>query len=579
VTAKLECERTAGARFEQGVLPYGDHPNRLGLAEILFWCAIGATVFFLSHSRANGPRFLEDSYQYISVASNLAHGHGLRTSIIHYDTERAHGTIPAVMTTFPPGYPALIAAVASFGLTLEMAAVFLVAVSFLLLLPLIAMVAAWMGISTWATRMTLALVACNAQASFYSTAILTESVFAALSCGALFLYIRHEQLWSAQHGIGAVPGNFRYAAAASTLVAAGSLVRYAGLFLFLTVAVYYGVQLFRRRDRTSLAVFTIASAGGIPIGALFVRNMLLTGSWQGGNTKIVNNPIMPVLKQFGRAMFHIFCGEDLEFHLTLTTLALAVSTFTLFSLAVIGIIRSNSLRHRVRLPAGLQIILLYLVVYTGALIYLGAHSDITFNSRYFYPLMPLLYLLLALCADRIQAPTGYQVLRAGFACSWVVVAVSLAIINVQNARAQEPVGLHRDIALRFARVSDSGVPLRQWFGSNVPKDAVLVAAAGQPTAYALNRETVSLIKPSLSDMEWGESALHEVMRKYRARFLLLYPLAGRDVADEQASPFLKALLTGPPPTWLHLAAENLDVRVFQLASEPGDQPSTRSEVK
>src|SRR5437868_4785598 len=77
-----------------------------------------------------------DSFQYMSVAANLLHGRGVATSIPYFDTERSHGVIPAPMTTFPPGYPIIIAALSATGMQDVAATRVISTACFALLFPL-----------------------------------------------------------------------------------------------------------------------------------------------------------------------------------------------------------------------------------------------------------------------------------------------------------------------------------------------------------------------------------------------------------------------------------------------------------
>ena len=63
------------------------------------------------HSK--GVRLSNDAYQYLSIAENLRTRGKIATSIVHFDTERARGRLPAPETTFPPGYS--LALILSYG--------------------------------------------------------------------------------------------------------------------------------------------------------------------------------------------------------------------------------------------------------------------------------------------------------------------------------------------------------------------------------------------------------------------------------------------------------------------------------
>ena len=80
----------------------------MGLAkrEVWAWLLLAAAAVSVNTVRHSGPIVSDDSFQYLSIAENLADGNGIRTSIVHFDQERSHGEIPAPVTWFPAGYPA-----------------------------------------------------------------------------------------------------------------------------------------------------------------------------------------------------------------------------------------------------------------------------------------------------------------------------------------------------------------------------------------------------------------------------------------------------------------------------------------
>ena len=98
------------------------------LAEMLLWGALGLAIAFSMLAFRPAP-LSNDSFQYLSVAKNIRQGNGIATDLVYFDTERSHGRIPAPLTTFPPGYPAVIAALSGLMGGFEAAARFLSVIS------------------------------------------------------------------------------------------------------------------------------------------------------------------------------------------------------------------------------------------------------------------------------------------------------------------------------------------------------------------------------------------------------------------------------------------------------------------
>jgi len=509
---------------------------------------------------AGGPGLSDDSYQYLSEAENIHDGHGLTTSIVHFDTERSHGQLPAPLTTFPPGYSLAIAAFSRMGLTSEIAGLLVSAASFILLVPLIAYAAAVLELNSMATRLALLLLLGSFAAGVFATAVATESLFTALSLGALVCLLLYER------GRAGAP----VAAAGNLLVGSACWVRYAGLFLFVAVGAYLAWQAFRRRDRRSVIVAAwLALPTGL-ISCLLVRNMMLTGSWKGGNTKAVAHPLAAILKQFGVSTYHLFFGEGVPTRLGVLQVTLCVGLILLLLvLLVTGARLARSLAIRTALGntfAHAELLLVYVVLYNAGMIYLGMFSVISFGSRMFYPVLPVYLLLSGLILTRVQALPSAR--STSVAWTWTACAAAIVGsywgINLENTMAHRLVSPDRVVEASFALPSETGGSLRSWFDANVPVGAVVVATNGQATAYALRRKVVSLVGSHFSDERWGEKEVRAVMQQYGATFLILYPSIDPTIESvQQESPFLQALIEGQRPQWLQLAAENSKVMIFQ----------------
>ena len=530
----------------------------LNATEIVLWCLLYVTAVAGILYHAGGPGLSDDSYQYLSEAENIDDGHGLTTSIVHFDTERSHGRLPAPLTTFPPGYSLAVAAATRTGLASETAGLLLSAASFIFLVPLIACGAGLLELSPVVTRVALVLLLGSFAANLYATAVATESLFTALTLGALLCLLLHER----------ARGGTPVAAAGNLLTGCACWVRYAGLFLFVAVAVYLAWRASRRRDRQSvIAAACLALPAGL-ISGLLTRNILLTGSWKGGNTKAVVHPLMAVLKQFGVSTYHLFFGEGVPTRLGALQVTLCVGLVLLSILLFVTIARlSSSLGIRTALGSGFPhagLLLVYVVVYNAGMIYLGMFSVISFGSRMFYPLLPVYLLLSGLVLTRVRAlPGARSTPLAWIACAAMIVG-SYWGINLENTVAHRSVPPDRVVEASFAFPSRTGGSLRSWFDANVPLDAVVVATNGQATAYALKREAVSLVGSHYSDQHWDEEEVRAVMQRYGARLLILYPQTDPMIEPvQQESAFLRELIEGRRPQWLQLTAENGQVMIFQ----------------
>jgi hypothetical protein len=259
--------------------------------------------------------------------------------------------------------------------------------------------------------------------------------------------------------------------------------------------------------------------------------------------------------------------------------AVAVGVVALLKLAP----NVRALRPDGRLQATFVVVLSFIAVYTAAFIYLGLFSVISFSAKMFYPIFPLLLLLLAWALSETWKRTPRASWpRKAFVAGLATVLCTYCAINFRDIVGSRTTGgtsilEYRRIAERFEAATRQGEPLRSWFEQNVPAGGPIVASDGQSTAYALHRETVSLVSSEYSNLVWNENAVRQVMDEFHSGVLILYPNTDAESNPVQAeSEFLAALLRGKVPPWLTVAAENSEVKIFQRVDAPPHAAQTRS---
>lgn len=532
--------------------------SSLSAKEIALWCMLYVMALTGLLHHFGGPGLSDDSYQYLSEAENIDAGYGLTTSIVHFDMERSHARLPAPLTTFPPGYSLAIAGITRTGRARETAGLLVSAVSFILMVPLIACAAGLLEMSPMATRIALVLLLGSFAAGLYATAVATESLFTALSLGALVCLLLHER----------GKGSTVAAATGNLIVGCACWVRYAGLFLFAAVATYLAWRAFRRRDRQSLIAAGCLTLPATLIGVLLARNIVLTGSWKGGNTKAVAHPLAAVVKQFGVSIYHLFFGAGVPSRLDVLKLALGIglaSLCVLFLMMLVRVATQWGIRRTFAgASSGAELLLVYVAVYNAGMIYLGMFSVISFDSRMLFPLLPVYFVLLGLILTRVQRLPGTPSASLAWTVCASILIASYWGINLESTMAHSSSPPDRAVAASFGVPSATGRNLRSWLETNVPPEAIIVASNGQATAYALKRKVVSLVGSHFSDERWDEHAVRHVMQEYGAGFLILYPQIDPMIEPvQQESPFLQGLIEGRRPQWLQLAAENGQVMIFQ----------------
>ena len=499
-------------------------------------------------ARAGGPRLPNDSYQYLSVAESFLRGDGNRTPIVHYDSDYRQRRIPAALTAFPPGYPLAMLPMRALGLASETAALWVSALSFVGLVPLLWHAAALLGLPLAATRVMLVLLIANGHAGVYSGMVVSEPFFTVLTTAALVAVLR------------STPAS---AAAAGACAGLAFLVRYAGLFLVLALLAFYGWRLLRRRSAAAWKELG-GAALALPIVAVpLVHGLVVSGGVMGGNTKAVYRGLRFVAFDVASSFVRLFLPDG-----RLRPTPFEAALLGLMALAGAAIVWVSWRRwpapEWTPVRRALALWGFFAALYVGGIAYLELTTPINTGVRMFYPLLPLIVLAVALALERVEGgmePSGRR--RGLYVGALAVALAAYGVLQLREVTGLRPPG-HRLVQARLDQPTAGGSTLARWIEENVPPQGVIVAVDGQATAYALRRPTLSLCAAEISEQVWSESRIRELFATYGAELLLVYP--GGDPGRTQPqveSPFLAALLAGQVPSWLELAAETPGARAYR----------------
>jgi hypothetical protein len=538
----------------------------LAKKEVWAWVLLAAAVVTLNCVRYQGPLVFDDSYQYISIAENIAGGNGIRTSIVHFDEERRHGELPAPVTWFPAGYPIAISLLALIGFSPMWAGFVLSGASLCTVVWVTAWLCGWYQLTAVATRLVLFCMILNTATLQYSSAVLSEALYTALSVGAIALLA----FVSERTGKAGQAHRVGLWALCGLLIGVSCWVRYAGYFLYASLGVYLAIEVVFRRRRDLRGPIAAVVAATIPLAALLLRNVALAGNWRGGNTKAVFMSAAVVARKVVGAVYQLFFGtlrlQELGIPEALVVLALGVTGVLAIWIA---------LKNRKAIVSGLKErpsllpVVVYLSVYFGALLYLSFFSVAGISDRYCYPMLALLFLLIGMGITLVAPHMGRSGMGRATVASAALLLGCYLFLNVRDILRPLRSGsafLNRQIAEYLEAPMASGESLRSWIDANMPAEAHIIAADGQATAHVLHRKAVSLVSHEYSPQNWEGPQMLELMTGFQADFLILYRgTPSRAAPEVQAeSEFLTALAEGrQAPDWLHLAAENPHVKIFR----------------
>lgn len=532
------------------------HPGQKGTIEVIIW----ALLAFLAASsiRTFKPMPLSnDSYQYLSVADNVRSARGIATSLVHFDTERSHGRIPAPLTTFPPGYPVAIAATAKVSGDLETAGRLLSGLCYAgtAALLLAALVAA--GTTVFVRQIILCMFCANAVCLEFSTAVMSESLYMLLSTGAVVAL-----LWAERRST-ITRGALTWAVLGYVLAGLSYYVRYAGLFLIAALVSHALLQLLLHRNRTRVVLLAAALIPLICVAPLMLRNIAYVGTWKGGNEMPVHNALKGVAADYVRAQLHLFLGQH-QVTFKIWEALLLAGAFTIAAL-LISLLRKGGWWVQ---PAGTTLlVLLCVIVYTVAMLCAAWRTDISFGTRYFQPILPLYLILLGIGSTRLmsrwtQGPASV-LLKLGF----VVATIGYAGINARDLLEPLPPAEYELLAKEYAEPASNGEPLLKWIDSHMATRDPIASAEGQATGYLLHRPTMSLVGNQFSRERWECDEVKRQMERFGARYLILYKPPPSNIDEEsllKQSNFVATAVSRQPPCGFVIAIENPRIRILRI---------------
>jgi MFS family permease len=525
----------------------------------LVWWLTGATALLLLRVASNSflPGIAHDSFQYLSVADQALQGHIGETGIVHFDAERSFGRLPAPLVTFPLGYPALLAALSLTGMSLMRAALVVNIAATLGCITIAWWLTGRFGLRPGIRHAIMACIAANGALLQFAATASTEMTF------TLLVLVATALLFKAQSSA----SGMRWWVAAGLALGVSYHVRYAGLFLIVGLFGVAAWHLLSRHRARFVGYVVAAATAAMLVVAGMARNVALVGNWRGGNEKVVRNDLQEVLATTVRAVNGVVLGPPGTAPQVSLVLRLAFVVCVAF--AVILLWRRRDSTATVVLPTPVRdftIDLLMLVgAYSAFMFYAALTTVISYGTRMFVPVIPVLALIFGVWLSRWVPTNGAPLvhrapaLAAAFVLYLAVNAISFAnpLVNraaVVRAQLDEP--------------TRSGATVRQLIEGT--GRGVVVANHGQALGFLLGRPTVSLVGPHYSNTVWDEKTMRDVVSRYAASVLVMTaPSNAQPLStDLLPSAFVDSLSRGMSPGWLRLAGQSGAVSVYVPTAQP-----------
>jgi hypothetical protein len=496
---------------------------------------------------AGRPFVTNDGCQYLDAASNLASGRGFGTMLAHFDEQVARGRFPVPFTHFAPGYPLAIAGLNAAGFSAGMAAWTISALGFAVSVGLVWELALALGADVWIAALMALLWAGNSAALSFASAVAAESLFIAVLLGALVL-VAHDL-----RDDGRRPGRLL---ALGLIVAAGYWLRYAGLFLVpaaLLYIVWRGWKMAAARGWAVGSILVLAAATAV----VPVRNIMLTGNWQGGFAAAGGHSIRLVAMESVKGLLHDVLGSNAAFRPDVWLLLALGGGAGMAWLGWTAWKSPASASAPRYLPGALLWIAVFLGAYTGGVLVAALRTIVLDMPRYLLPLYPAALAVAAAVAlgrDRRQRAAA------------LMLFIGITGAQLKSLKAGE--SDHFAITRQALDQSVSpGVSALSWLRAHTREGETIAAVNGQLLHCVVGRPVLATIEPAYSTRPSNAEAYRDLMRRYGARYFVAMPGLSKYIAPEQESvPWMGDLVHGVTPEWLKPAFRTENVAVFECDS-------------
>ena len=499
---------------------------------------LGTLALGLLFRWQGGPTIGNDSYQYLDAASHLAQGKCLCVEIAHFDEQTAPGRMPVPFTHFAPGYPILIAGISKLGFAMELSGYLVSALGFLLTIWLIWDLALTLGARPVATAMMCLLWVIHTSAQFFASNVGTESIFTAVVLGVGALMARDMK---------AEGRNPAWLLVLGLAASVAYSIRYAGLFVIPVVGLYLLWRAWKNPAARVYAGLALLVEVGL-MAAIQIHNVLGSGSWKGGFSAGASHSLRQVAVETVKAVFHVIFGDRV----------IATTIWPLLFILALGVALSFLRKARFPRPyvSGAFLWIGGLITaYVAGIVIVMLTSIASDMARYILPMYPL---VLALMAVLFSLPGVRTQLLAV-----AVLTASVLIVQGQSLAVLPPTPPHTT-AIVDLQQKYQGRPLSAWLLSRLGPTEPVVSVNGQAVHYVLQRPVVSIIEPEYSTSQLDDVGMHALMKKFGARFLLVFPGEKTfSTSSQDTIPFLRELTLGQSPAWLRPAASTRNTSVFE----------------
>ena len=521
---------------------------------VLILCIVGTTYHL------NGIYYKSlighNAAHYISVAKNFFDGKGFSTSIIYYTENQLSGEVPAPQTVFPVGYPFLISLVMRLGFSPSYSAFLICILCFNIIgielyyisnklnynnnIKLFIIVCWFFLISNWSL-----VLSCMSEMPFIFFSITS----------ILFLLVSE------------INDQKQFIFYCSIAAALSFTIRYVGIFLILSLILYFVYKCFKENERFSIKnLFLFSFIPIIAVIATISRNYLVVGCLRGSSRYLPEQSFTDAILR----LYSAFCSLSGFSKARLITfdmpsILIVIAAFIFVSLLIFyakkHLHNINSQNDTPSLPF-IKFVFIYVIVSILFLIYFNIASIEPLETRYIVPLIPMFTIIIA---DIFHSLRKYKYLNTKIISLCVYIIIIAFLFGQTNVySSMEKIITHNNYDKIYDAIKGSGssAKLRFFISEIIKREKLLLGNHPEVLENILNVPVIGLSNKSFNQHEWPLTEVVKIIKVYKIDYVLFFPRLFIGSKDDNI--FFYSLKNNKIPHWLKERYKDEYVILFEV---------------
>ena len=521
---------------------------------VLTLCIIGTTYHL--NSLYKNSLIGHNAAHYISVAKNFFDGKGFSTSIIYYTENQLSGEVPAPQTVFPIGYPFLISLVMQLGVSPSYSAYLICILCFNIIGIELFYIASKLNYSN---NIKLFIIACW----FF----LISNWSLVLSCMSEMCFIFFTTTSVLFLLINEINNKKQFVLYSSIAAALSFTIRYVGIFLILSLILYFVYKCFIKKERFSITnLFLFSFVPIITVITIFSRNYLIVGSIRGSSRHLTEQSFTDAIL----SIYSAFCSlsgfsKSRFIAFDLPSILIFIAAFIFVSLLILytkkHVHNINSQNDTPSLPF-IKFVFIYVIVSILFLIYFNIASIEPLETRYIVPLIPMFTIIIA---NMFHSLRKYKYLNSKIISTCIYIIIIAFLFGQTNVYASlEKTITYNNYDKIYDAIKGSGssAKLRLFISEIIKRKKLLLGNHPEVLENILNIPVIGLSNRSFNQHEWPLTEVVKIIKKYKIDYVLFFPRLFIGSKDDHI--FFYSLKNNKIPHWLKERYKDDSVILFEV---------------